>query len=240
VKGVVLNAPAARLGSLRREMTRLLEADDFVARFAEWTRYPPRRIVSSLLSFLCSTDETIKWRAVTAVGTVVAAMADDDMEGARTIMRRLIWSLNDESGGIGWGAPEAMGEIMARHGQLADEYYRILLSYVDPDGNRLEHGLLERGALWALGRLARERPRLLEGSIRIILPYLQSEDPIQRGLAAWILGFLIRPPSLEWLDRVLEDHTEIVIYERETLHRYRISELAARLLLPTGRDTGAA
>jgi len=36
-----------------------------------------------------------------------------------------MWSLNDESGGIGWGAPEAMGAIMARHTGLADEYANI-------------------------------------------------------------------------------------------------------------------
>jgi len=56
------------------------------------------------------------------------------MESARVIMRRLMWSLNDESGGIGWGAPEAMGEIMARHEQLTKEYSAILGSYIREDG----------------------------------------------------------------------------------------------------------
>jgi hypothetical protein len=46
------------------------------------------------------------------MGEVMAHLADKDMESARVIMRRLMWSLNDESGGIGWGAPEAMGEIV--------------------------------------------------------------------------------------------------------------------------------
>ncbi|MEA3417440.1 MAG: hypothetical protein U9R02_15080 [Thermodesulfobacteriota bacterium] len=53
------------------------------------------------------------------MGVVVSNLADHDMESARVIMRRLIWNLNDESGGIGWGSPEAMGEIMARNNRLA-------------------------------------------------------------------------------------------------------------------------
>jgi len=40
-------------------------------------------------------------------------------------MRRLMWNLNDESGGIGWGNPEAMGEILACHEALANEYAPI-------------------------------------------------------------------------------------------------------------------
>lgn len=233
-----MNVPVSQLGALRRKMADLLRADDFAAGFAEMTRFPPRRIISPLLSFLCSTEEKLKWRAVTAVGIVVAAMADQDLEAARTLMRRLMWSLNDESGGIGWGAPEAMGEIMARHRQLAEEYHRILLSYVHPDGNRLEHDVLECGALWGLGRLARERPQLIEGSIGLFVPYLQSQDPMQRGLAAWILGLLDAVFPSESLVRLLEDHTEILIYEGEAPHRYRISELASGLLPPIERDAG--
>ena len=71
------------------------------------------------------------------MGAVVEKLAWEDMEGARVIMRRLMWSLNEESGGIGWGAPEAMAEIMARHLELAREYSHMLISYMDYEGNFL-------------------------------------------------------------------------------------------------------
>ncbi len=171
-----------QFGPLRTKVAELLRADDFAARLAEWSQFPPRRLINPLLSFLFSTDEQVKWRAVTAVGMVVAEMADEDLEAARTILRRLMWSLNDESGGIGWGAPEAMGEIMARHQQLAEEYYCILVSYIRNDGNRLEHDLLECGVLWGLGRLAQVRPELLRDSIRHLFPYLQSQDSQATGI----------------------------------------------------------
>jgi hypothetical protein len=224
-----LNILRGQSGPLRRKVAELLRTDEFAAHLSEWTQFPPRKIISPLLSFLYSTDEEVKWRAVTAVGVVVAELADQDMEAARTIMRRLLWSLNDESGGIGWGTTEAMGEIMARHRHLADEYYCILVSYIREDGNRLEHDLLECGVLWGLGRLAQVRPELLRGSVGHIVPYLQSQNPTQRGLAAWTLGFLDAAFAPEKLTHLLQDHTETTIYEQGSRHRYRISDLAARL-----------
>ena len=64
---------------------------------------PARQVVNPLFSFLYNTDELLKWKAVTALGAVVSNLASHDMESARIVMRRLIWNLNDESGGIGWG-----------------------------------------------------------------------------------------------------------------------------------------
>ena len=61
------------------------------------------------------------------MGEVVSKIAENDLEFARIIMRRPMLNLNDESGGIGWGAPEAMGEIMARSEKLAEEYHKILI-----------------------------------------------------------------------------------------------------------------
>ena len=60
------------------------------------------------------------------MGASLARLADADMEAARIVMRRLLWSLNDESGGIGWGAPESMAEAMCRHQGLALEYAHML------------------------------------------------------------------------------------------------------------------
>lgn len=95
------------------------------------------------------------------MGAFVANLADEDIESARVIVRRLMWQLNDESGGIGWGAPEVMGEILARHEGLAGEYANILTSHIKEDGNSLEHEPLQRDALWGVARLAQVRPDLV-------------------------------------------------------------------------------
>ncbi|WP_340147891.1 DVU0298 family protein, partial [Desulfosarcina cetonica] len=143
---------------LKVQIGELLAGADFTAALDTIGALPGRQAVNPLFAFLYAGEETLRWRAVSAMGRVVAGMADHDLESARVVMRRFMWNLNDESGGIGWGSPEAMGEITAVHAGLAGEYGRILLSYIDPDGNFLEHERLQRGALWGVGRLAHARP----------------------------------------------------------------------------------
>ncbi len=190
---------------------------------------PPEKLVNPLISFLCETDEVLRWRAVRAIGLTVSRMARSSLESARTIMRRLIWSLNDESGGIGWGAPEAMGEIMAGDERLADEYRRILFSYIDKGGNLLEHDLLERGVLWGIGRLAQARPDLVREAAAPVLDQLSSDDPAKRALALWAAGFFKVDPeeARRLIAPLLDDRFEIPIYENGELKTRRTSDLAA-------------
>jgi hypothetical protein len=175
---------------LRQEVEKRLHAADFLERLPEWRKFPPRQVINPLISCLYTPDEALKQRAALAMGEVMALLADLDMEAARVVMRRLIWSLNDESGGIGWGAPEAMGEILARHEQLAKEYLPILVSYIRADGNLLDHPMLRRGVLWGLCRVAGTRPELLRGDMPYIEAYLESPDGLSRELAARALELL--------------------------------------------------
>ena len=115
-----------------------------------------------LFSFLCSTDKGLKENTVTAMGEVVSKIAEDDIEFARTVMRRLMLSLTEESGGIGWGAPEAMGEIMARSEKLAEEYYKILISYTLGGGNELDFDDLQKDVIAGLKRLSKVYPDLVK------------------------------------------------------------------------------
>ncbi len=147
---------------LKKEVYDLLCREDVEESLDDILKLKPSRVVNTLFTFIQDRDEAVKKRAVTAMGRVVSKMADGNMESARIIMRRLMWSLNDESGGIGWGAPEAMGEIMAVNETLALEYHRILISYVDSDGNYLEYDPLRKGAVRGIKRLIRARPLLME------------------------------------------------------------------------------
>ncbi len=135
---------------------------------------PARQAINPLIGLYCSGDERLRWRAISATGLLVSRLAASDMESGRVIVRRLMWSLNDESGGIGWGAPEAMGEIMARHLGLAREYACILISYLDKNGNYLELPALQEGVLWGLARLAEVRADLLAPVPALLPPFLRS------------------------------------------------------------------
>ncbi len=152
---------------LKKKLLKLFPSDDIEIALKEAGKFPARRVINPLISFLFSNDEKIKQSAVTTIGIVVSRLADENMESARVIMRRLMWSLNDESGSIGWGAPEAMAEIMARHRMMAEEYHKILISYAAHGKNYLENETLQESARQGIKRLAEVRPELFDGYTEI-------------------------------------------------------------------------
>ena len=215
---------------LKKEIQKLLLQKNFKSGLAEIGRMPARKAINPLFSFLCSLDELLKWRAVTAMGEVVDRLAVTEMESARVIMRRYIWQLNDESGGIGWGCPEAMGEIMARNENIAGEFWRILISYIRPDGNFLEHEVLQRGVLWGVGRLAHARPQLLKTSVDYLHPYMQTDDPHLRGLAAWAAGALRNNNTSALLNQLKNDSAKLSVYLDGQIIRRSVGEIAKKAL----------
>jgi hypothetical protein len=215
---------------LKKEIRKLLLQKNFKSGLAEIGRMPAKKAINPLFSFLCSLDELLKWRAVTAMGEIVARLAEADMESARVIMRRYMWQLNDESGGIGWGCPEAMGEIMARNDNLAQEFWCIQISYIRPDGNFLEHKILQRGALWGVGRLAHARPQLLKTSVDYLHPYMQSDDPYLRGLAAWAAGALRTKKTEVILNQLKDDSAKLDVYLDGHINGLSVGEISKKAL----------
>jgi hypothetical protein len=216
--------------SLKTKLFDLLNRGDPDRALEEISRLPPRQVVNPLFSFLQSGNEKLKWGAVEAMGVVVSQLADRDMEAARVMMRRLMWNLNDESGGIGWGSPEAMGEILATHSGLAHEYAHILLSYAREDGNYLEHEGLQRGLIWGIGRLSEKRPELVRGAAGLLLPYLASQDGMIRGLSARIMGLLQVKEAQPMLRRLTEDESALIIMVENHLTTRRVKDLAEEAL----------
>ena len=211
---------------LKKIVLSLLQVEDFSKGLQEIRRLPPRRSVNPLMACLCSLDEQIKWRAVTALGEVVADLAASDLESARIVMRRFIWNLNDESGGIGWGCPEAMGAVMAKNERLAVEYGCILISYLQPLGNYLEHEALQRGVLWGVGRLAHARPHLMRDAPPLLLPYLQSADANLRGLAVWAIGPLANCETLPHIQKLAHDPGRLTLYHDGHIAQTSVGQMA--------------
>jgi hypothetical protein len=140
----------------------ILEHPDFTNILQKIHELPPQKTINALFSFLCSADKSIKNKAVIAMGEVVSRMAESNLDSARSVMRRLIWSLNEESGWIGWGSAEAMGEIMARNNTLACEYHHILISFVSEGDNYLLYDKLRAEVVQGLMRLSQVHPQLVQ------------------------------------------------------------------------------
>ncbi len=216
--------------ALKNQLRNLLSQPNQTEAHHRVLEMPLQQVVSPLFSFLYAGDDIIKWHAVTLLGRVVAEIANTNLEAARVVMRRLMWNLNDESGGIGWGSPEAMGEIMARNDALAREYSSILISYIREDGNYLEHEMLQRGVLWGIGRLSHVQPVLMEHTVSFLVPFITAKDPNIRGLAVWIAAALPSSQLVHHIEKLKEDETVIRLYLNEQLTECPISRLAKSAL----------
>jgi HEAT repeat protein len=220
-----------RQRALKKNIIALLDSGNLAGVLALQENYPRYRLINPLIGCLCTTDEMVKWLVVSALGQIVAAVADEEMESARVVMRRFMWMLNDESGGIGWGVPEAMGEVMACHAGLAEEYAHILVANMREEGNFLELPMLQRGLMWGIGRLAGARPGLMKekNAAKYLGQYLDSGDPEVRGRAIWAMGQLggIKPKKLAEL---LDDRGTVTICQDLHLKSFTVGELAKNLL----------
>lgn len=220
---------------IKKQVLSLLAANDLDAARRELAQYDEHGLVNPLFSALYRPEEMLRWHTVTLFGEVLSRLAGKDMEAARVVMRRYLWSLNDESGGIGWGAPEAMAEAMVHHQGLCDEYLHMLISYMLPDGplehqdgNYLELPELQRGLLWGIARLAESRPQLMrdKGVAGDLSGYLKSEDPTVRGLAALALGWIGREEHLETLAGLRDDMGTVRLYGDGDVSVVKVADLA--------------
>lgn len=148
---------------LKKELSEFLHQADFEKNLSEIHKFIPKKAINSLFTFLYSPDKQIKTRAAKSMGEIVSKIAEENIEFARVIIRRLMISLTEESGAIGWGAPLAMGEIMARNRQLAEEYHKILISYsIEEEDNYLDFEGLQKDVIAGIKRLAEVYPDLVE------------------------------------------------------------------------------
>ena len=224
---------------IKNEVLALLQGQDLASVLESLRRYPPKDTVNALFSAICRDDPHVRWFAVSCMGDAVARLAAVEMEEARIVMRRFLWSLNDESGGIGWGAPESMAEGMCRHAGLAEEYVHMLISYmredgpeICQDGNYIEHPLLQRGLLWGAARLSDCRPRLLidRGAGADIPPYLYVEDATVRGLAALAAGNLYLTATEARLRALVADSAPLMLYGEGVFQATTVGDLAQSAL----------
>jgi HEAT repeat protein/rubredoxin len=148
------------------------------------------KTANGLIGLLTDPKEIVKWRAVKALGQVTVQMFSENPEGVRRVIRQLIWNLNDESGGIGWGMPEALGEILAVIPALREEYTGLLAAYIVEKECLLENEQLQKGVIWGLGRVKLLNQALKDKIIPFLWQALKNSDPSMRGTTIWSLGEL--------------------------------------------------
>ncbi len=197
-----------------------------------------KRILSLLTALSYDPQPLVAWRAVDAFGRAANRVAQSDAEYVRNHLRRLFWLVNDESGGIGWRAPELIGETIYRCPGQFDEFVSPLVYLLDMEAEDLPP--FQAGILWAIGRIA---PLLKDGVLVVQQPYLPggitwqalvlrclaAGDAQIRGMALWCLKSLGYAGSLPECAALLDDQGRVEIYLDGEIHSTSVSSLAITL-----------
>lgn len=220
---------------LKKEVLTALADNNWERKIKEFLETSPAQsLVGPLFSSLCDKSEEVRWHGISAFGMVVGRLADEEMDRARIVMRRITWMLNEESGGCGWGVPEAMGEICACHEGLASEYGRLVLSYIHPEESKpenfLEFTLLLKGAVWGVCRLAQSRPDIAAPAFYDLVSALDSPDPDTVGIACWGLGLLGNAKAKVHLEKQIDRDEDVRIYRDRSFVSTTVGKLAGEAL----------
>jgi hypothetical protein len=232
----------------KTDICRILSADDWADRLGELRDIEPERAVGALLSLRLDPDEEMRWRSVAAFGVVVPAMAEQGMDLARKVFGRFMWMMNEESGNIGWGLPEAMGEIMANHEGLAHEYHRKLASFIQQpesmgDDNYMDHPPLREAAYWGLARLAQVRPELVRPVVPDMIAHLDHEEASEllrsllveetvagKAYICWALGELKELAGRPAVEKQAGSQAPVAIFRNFKLERTTLGAVAREAL----------
>jgi len=173
------------------------------------------RVVRALVSLLYDPEELLRWRSVSALGH----LAGTHPELAQPLVTRLYWSLNDETGGIGWMSAPALGEIGRRAPRLVRDCVRPLVHYLDEP-------FLLAGALWAIGRLAPAYPVETREMVSEVALHCAADDPAVRAHAAYALGEVGDAQAQAALGALAQDQTPARLYRDGLLVTKQVREWA--------------
>lgn len=210
---------------IKKQVGQILLSENREDAFDRLRQIPEQMLAGPLFSHFYSLDDLVRFRSSAAMGAITQRLAKKKIEDARIILRRLMWNLNDESGGIGWGSVEAMGEILRLNTTLAEEFESILFSYINPKGNFLEHGMLQRGSLWGVGTYLETSTSLDEIVIKTLLPFLDSNDPLKRGYAVRALLNMDEKNINLLPEHILSDKNKIPFFDGWNLLEITVSAI---------------
>ena len=207
---------------LKDEIKDALREKDFgrVARLAAENR----KVFSILISLAYDKEDVLCWRAIEAMGSAAGAVAAEDPASVRTIVQRLLWSMRDEAGGIGWSSPEMLGEIVRSAPGPFQDIPSIILSFQDEE-------MFLGGILWAVGRIAGTGLSLDGDAAELVLRCLDHGDPRVRGLAVIAAAGMRSEAGAEKIAAMTADEAPARIYGQGELQETTVGALAAGALL---------
>ena len=180
-----------------------------------------------LISLSYDKTDVISWRAIEAAGVISRTFSKGRIDLLRETIRRLLWSMDEESGGIGWSAAEMLGEIVTGDPDAFNDIIPILWSF-------REEEMFRAGIVWAMGRIAMVRPELVAFIIQDLPEMLEDRNPVVRGYIVRLMGLL--PEALntgevrQLISKLLGDLEPVPVYYEGELLSISVGEIADGVL----------
>jgi hypothetical protein len=170
---------------LADELADALRRDDAAAVVA-LARPSPAPALRYLTGRLYSADPGEKWRGVRGLGWLVREPGLVTEARAQDLLQRYLWALNDESGAVPFGVPEAIGEILASRPAFRGRVLPVLCGMLT-EADTFQTGAVERGIYWAIGRIGPDVLRCCPGVERVVARAAGGHpDSDTRALAAQV------------------------------------------------------
>jgi hypothetical protein len=186
---------------IKRTIRRALEQNDLDAVVSLVQQH--RRALSQLVRIAYDKETLAGWRAIKAIGRVAQELVKTDEEFLRVTIRKLLWSLSDESGGIGWAAPEILGEIVSADPEKFSDIIPLIAEVYE-----IEEQVFRPGVVYALMRIAETAPESVLNYQKIIIRSLMDNNPLLRTYALdlvrllWPIVFQNKKWSMEYNNKI--------------------------------------
>jgi hypothetical protein len=193
-----------------------------------------RKVMSQLVRMAYDKETLAGWRAIKAVGLVSKELVRTDYEFLRETVRKLLWSLSDESGGIGWSAPELLGEIVSADAKRFGDIIPLIAQVYE-----VEEEVFRPGVVYALARIAETAPKQVAAYQKIAIMSLADKEPLTRiyGLELverlWQTAINENLWSSEYRRRIMGlvesanlDRGEAWVYKNDGFIRFEVGEVS--------------
>jgi hypothetical protein len=215
---------AKTIRQIKRQVRDLVERNDIEGLRA--MLQDSQRVLSALFSMTYDKSSLVAWKAIKAYGLLLVTLADKRPEKATEQVKRLLWSITEESGGLGWAAIEILTEAVCNSNGKMNGLVPLLIQYA-------EEPPFVPSVLYALRRLTECLGRLPwpEEEIKGLIEEAQALDvPEVRGHLVLVYAKIKDLMELQPLkDEVLTDERPFVYFDGENMVRTTPKELAEKL-----------
>ncbi len=180
------------------------------------------RVINELQRMLYTPDDRERWRIIDLLGAVSKSVAEKRPDIISKLVTNLLQSAASP-GASAWGALEAIGTIISTNPRLFREFTQPLLSFIAQEN-------LWKEVIWAIGKIASADPSIAKYAFRALSDFLDKDDPVLRGYAAWALGSIGFDDITQKLKDLEHDESKISLWRDGELQEVTVGDLVHEAL----------